>query len=77
MSTFLSYLDNDSLKNKQLQYILQALFQTFFSNKISEVESRYLLCSILGTRYKVDRISLEFVDKNNNWARICQKPVKP
>tara|TARA_B100001971_G_C18268046_1_gene596571 strand:- start:54 stop:1391 length:1338 start_codon:yes stop_codon:yes gene_type:complete len=59
MSTFLSYLDNDSLKNKQLQYILQALFQTFFSNKISEVESRYLLCSILGTRYKVDRISLE------------------
>lgn len=59
MSTFLSYLDNDSLKNKQLQYILQALFQTFFSNKISEVESRYLLCSILGTRYSVDKIAFE------------------
>lgn len=59
MSTFLSYLDNDSLKNKQLQYILQALFQTFFSNKVSEVESRYLLCSILGTRYQVDHIALE------------------
>jgi len=58
LSTFLSYLDNDSLKNKQLQYILQALFQTLFSNKTSEVESRYLLCSILGSRFKVDNQAL-------------------
>jgi hypothetical protein len=58
LSTFLSYLDSDSLKNKQLQYILQVMFQTFFSNKISEVESRYLLCSILGSRYQVDKQAL-------------------
>jgi hypothetical protein len=58
LSTFLSYLDSDSLRNKQLQYILQVLFQTFFSNKISEVESRYLLCSILGSRYQVDKQAL-------------------
>jgi len=56
---FLKYLESDKLVTSQLQYILQALFQTLLSNVLSQAESRYLLASILSPRYRVDTKRLQ------------------
>ncbi len=51
---FLSFLDSHSIVSEQLHYVLQVLFQSFFSNLKDEDGSRYLLTSILSPRYSLD-----------------------
>lgn len=45
---------SDDLLTKQLHFVLQILYQTIFSNAKNNVESRYLLSSILSPRFSVD-----------------------
>lgn len=55
---FLSFINQPGLLTEQVHYVLQVLFQTFFSNTKNDNESRYLLTSILSPRYKVDEQGL-------------------
>jgi hypothetical protein len=55
---FLSFINQPGLLTEQVHYVLQVLFQTFFSNAKNDNESRYLLSSILSPRYEVDEKGL-------------------
>lgn len=50
---FLSYLEKDTLGNKQLHYILQVMFQAVVSPKTEILESKYLLTSLISERFEV------------------------
>jgi hypothetical protein len=55
---FLTFINKPGVLTEQLHYVLQVLFQTFFSNGKNDNESRYLLTSILSPRYEVDEQGL-------------------
>lgn len=51
---FLDYLEQDTLATKQLHYVLQVIYQTVFSSGRDDLESKYLLISLLSSRYQID-----------------------
>lgn len=55
---FLNFLNRSELISEQLYYVLQVLFQTFFSNYKTNETSQFLLLSILSPRYSIDDKSL-------------------
>jgi hypothetical protein len=55
---FIKFINQPGLLTEQVHYVLQVLFQTFFSNSKNDDESRYLLTSILSPRYEVDEKGL-------------------
>jgi hypothetical protein len=57
--SFLNFLDEDKLVTKQLHYVLQVMFQTVFSAGKNELETKYLLTSLLSPRYEIDYKSLQ------------------
>lgn len=54
----ITYLQQEELVNKQLHFVLQVLYQTFFTNSINNLESKYLLISIISPRYVIDETAL-------------------
>jgi hypothetical protein len=50
---FMSYLNTETATTKQLHYILQVMFQTAFSSGQNELETKYLLLSLISPRYLV------------------------
>jgi len=58
-SKFLIYLEQNNIHTKQLHYILQVMFQSVFSSAKSQLETKYLLTSLISPRYKVDFKELE------------------
>lgn len=57
--SFLNFLGQDHLVTKQLHYVLQVMFQTVFSSGKNELETKYLLTSLISPRYEVDFKTLE------------------
>jgi hypothetical protein len=55
---FLTFLESKSLVSEQLHYVLQVLFQSYFSNLKDEDGSRYLLTSLMSPRFNLDVDSL-------------------
>jgi len=51
---FLAFLDSKSIVSEQLHYVLQVLFQSYFSNLKDEDGSRYLLTSVMSPRFNLD-----------------------
>lgn len=86
---FLLFINKSGLITEQLHYVLQILFQTFFSNIKDNNESKYLLISILSPRYELlenllaDDLVFEFKSNGgelvsaevNNWE-IYQSELK-
>ena len=52
-TSFKQYLQLDSDISKQLHFILQVMYQTVFSSSKLEVESEFLLLSLLSPRYEI------------------------
>lgn len=57
--SFLNFLEEDKLVTKQLHYVLQVMFQTVFSAGKNELETKYLLTSLISPRYEIDYKALQ------------------
>lgn len=57
--SFLRYLKTESFDSKQFHFVLQILFQTSFSSSLDDLETKFLLLSLICPRYRVDIKMLE------------------
>ncbi len=59
LESFLNFLDEDKLVTKQLHYVLQVMFQTVFSSAKGNLESKFLLTSLISPRFRIDYETLQ------------------
>lgn len=55
---FHNFIESDTLMAKQLHYVIQVMYQTVFSSRYEELETKYLFLSLISPRYQVDGDSL-------------------
>lgn len=59
MSSFIEFFEGNTDLTKQIHYILQVMYQTVFSSGYLDLESHYLLLSLLSPRYEVNNLKLK------------------
>lgn len=57
--SFIKYLNQDSTQTKQLHNLLQMKFQTVFSSAVDELETKFLLFSLISPRYSASGDTLK------------------
>lgn len=57
-NSFMRYLEQEEIASKQLHNLLQMKYQTVFSSAKNELESKYLLFSLLAPRYAINNEEL-------------------